>query len=72
LVLLFGLGFLTYYFTELEDFFCPIFQLCEKYYTLSNDYNTDFPHQSLMFATPNEFYKNWINKELDLHKKILA
>jgi len=35
-------------------------------------YNTDYPHQALMFKTPEEFHKSWINKELGLHKKCLA
>jgi transposase InsO family protein len=50
------------------------FDLQDDLKTWINDYNTDFPHQSLMFATPEEFYKNWINKELELNlpKKILA
>lgn len=37
-----------------------------------NDYNTDYPHQSLLYETPSEFYLNWINKELNLHKKMVA
>lgn len=48
------------------------FDLQDDLKTWINDYNTDFPHQSLMYATPQEFYENWINKELDLHKKCLA
>ncbi len=47
------------------------FDLQDDLKTWINDYNIDFPHQALMFATPNEFYKNWINKELHLHKKTL-
>ncbi len=37
-----------------------------------DDYNTDFPHQSLLYATPSEFHTNWINKELYLPKKLVA
>ncbi len=48
------------------------FDLQDDFKRWVNDYNTDFPHQALFFATPEEFYKNWINKELDLHKKCLA
>ncbi|MBP7161981.1 MAG: integrase core domain-containing protein [Candidatus Omnitrophica bacterium] len=60
-----------------EDFFWinewdNPFDLQDDFKRWVNDYNTDFPHQALFFATPEEFYKNWINKELDLHKKCLA
>jgi len=48
------------------------FDLKDQLDELIINYNTDFSHQSLIHATPNEFYKNWINKELDLHKKCLA
>ncbi len=48
------------------------FDLQDELDTWINDYNTNFPHQSLMYATPNEFYKSWINKELELHKECLA
>ncbi|MCA9395439.1 MAG: integrase core domain-containing protein [Candidatus Omnitrophica bacterium] len=48
------------------------FDLQDDLKTWIKDYNTDFPHQSLMFKTPEEFFKNWINKELDLHNILLA
>jgi transposase InsO family protein len=38
-----------------------------------DDYNTDFPHQSLGNLTPRQFYeKTTINKEPGLTKKPLA
>jgi transposase InsO family protein len=48
------------------------FDLQDDFKQWVNDYNTDFPHQALMFATPEGFYKNWIINELNLHKNCLA
>ena len=48
------------------------FDLQDDLKTWVNNYNTDFPHQALFFKTPEEFYKNWTNNQLNLHKNSLA